>query len=81
MKNWEAYEDKIKELGGAICLTENNKLVWCNSAPCCKCKFNNVDDGCTENMFNWLYQEYKKPKIKISKATKTILESLDKECN
>jgi hypothetical protein len=79
MKNFEAYEDKIKELKGEIALNESNELVSCIGFCCRNCKFSNSGNNeyCSKNMFEWLYEEYKKPKVKISLATKYFLESLN----
>lgn len=79
MKNFEAYEDKIKELEGNIALNKSNELVSCNALHCCDCKFSDRSRGeyCSAVMLEWLYEEYKKPKIKVPLATKYFLESLD----
>lgn len=79
MKNFEAYEDKIKELKGEIALNKSNELVSCIGFYCRDCKFSNSGNSeyCPKNMFEWLYEEYKKPKVKISLATKYFLESLN----
>jgi hypothetical protein len=79
MKNFEVYEDKIKELKGHIALNKSDKLVSCNGFRCSDCKFSGIDDSeyCHQNIFEWLYEEYKKPKVKISLASKYFLESLN----
>ena len=81
MKNFEAYEDKIKGLKGEIALNKSNELVLCNGFSCNDCKFSNSNNGndkyCRQNMFEWLYKEYEKPKPKIPLATKYFLESLN----
>lgn len=79
MKNFEAYEDKIKELKGEIALNKSNELVSCIGFCCRDCKFSNSGNSeyCPKNMFEWLYKEYKKPKPKIPLATKYFLESLN----
>ena len=79
MKNFEAYEDKIKELEGNIALNKSNELVSCNALRCYDCKFSSRSRGeyCSAVMLEWLYEEYKKPKIKVPLATKYFLESLD----
>lgn len=66
MKNFEAYEDKIKELKGEIALNKSNELVSCIGFYCRDCKFSNSGNSeyCPKNMFEWLYEEYKKPKAK-----------------
>ena len=78
MKNFEAYEDKIKELEGNIALNKSNELVSCIGFRCYDCKFDSSNGKyCSQVMFEWLYEEYKKSKIKIPLATKVILESLN----
>lgn len=79
MKNFEAYEDKIKELKGNIALNKSNELVSCIGFRCSDCKFSGRGNGkyCLQNMFEWLYKEHQKPKIKIPLATKYFLESLN----
>lgn len=79
MKNFEAYEDKIKGLEGKIALNKSNELVSCSGFRCSDCKFSGRGNGkyCLQNMFEWLYKEHQKPKIKIPLATKYFLESLN----
>ncbi len=81
MKNFEAYEDKIKELKGDIALNKSDELVSCKGFHCSDCKFSSSNSGngkyCHQNRVEWLYEEYKKPKVKISLATKYFLESLN----
>lgn len=79
MKNFEAYEDKIKELKGKIALNKSNELVSCIGFRCSDCKFSGRGDGkyCLQKTFEWLYKEHQKPKIKIPLATKYFLESLN----
>lgn len=79
MKNFEAYEDKIKGMEGKIALNKSNELVSCIGFRCSDCKFSGRGNGkyCLQNMFEWLYKEYKKPKPKIPLVTKYFLESLN----
>ena len=79
MKNFEAYEDKIKGFKGKIALNKSNELVSCIGFRCSDCKFSGRGNGkyCLQNMFEWLYKEHQKPKIKIPLATKYFLESLN----
>ena len=53
MKNFEAYEDKIKELKGEIALNKSNELVSCIGFYCRDCKFSNSGNSeyCPKNMF------------------------------
>lgn len=83
MKNFEAYEDKIKELKGEIALNKSNELVSCIGFYCRDCKFSNSGNSeyCPKNMFEWLYKEYKNQKPKIPLATKVILENLKDNWN
>lgn len=83
MKNFEAYEDKIKELKGSIALNKSNELVSCIGFRCSDCKFSGRSNGkyCLQNMFEWLYKEYKNPKPKIPLVTKVILENLKDNWN
>jgi hypothetical protein len=70
MKNFEAYEDKIKGMKGKIALNKSNELVSCIGFRCSDCKFSGRGNGkyCLQNMFEWLYKEHQKPKIKIPLA-------------
>lgn len=81
MKNFEAYEDKIKGMKGKIALNKSNELVSCIGFRCSDCKFSGRGNGkyCLQNMFEWLYKEHQKPKIKIPLATKVILENLNEK--
>lgn len=83
MKNFEVYEDKIKESKGCIALNKSNELVLCIGFRCRDCKFSGRGNGkyCLQNMFEWLYKEHQKPKIKIPLATKVILENLKDNWN
>ena len=80
MKNFEAYENKIKALKGEIALNQNNELISCIGFHCRDCKFNVKGNHCIQNLLNWLYEEYEKPKFEIPLATKAILENLDGRC-
>lgn len=77
MKNWEAYEEKIKELNYLFGISKDGEIASCNCLSCYNCIFLNKDGVCRKQMLEWLYEEYKKPKIKIPLATKVILENLD----
>lgn len=79
MKNFEAYESKIKKLKCDIAMNQNSELVSCNDFCCRNCKFGVSDKPCPQNIISWLYEEYKNPKIKIHLATKVILENIDEK--
>lgn len=72
MKNFEAYESKIKELRTNTALIKNNELVPCTSVSCGECKFYDKDSDCSAKMFEWLYEEYKEP-IKLSRLEYELL--------
>lgn len=77
MKNFEAYETDIKTIGlETLAVSKKTGLLNdCDILGCGECTF--LDKKCcNKNRVNWLYEEYKKPKAKISLATKVILENL-----
>lgn len=78
MKNFEAYESKIKELRTNTALIKNNELVPCTSVSCGECKFYDKDSDCTTKMFEWLYEEYKEPPIKLSQLEFELLKYYQK---
>ncbi|RHQ87414.1 hypothetical protein DWX89_03015 [Coprobacillus sp. AF21-8LB] len=63
MKNWEAYESKIKELRTNVALMKNNELVPCTSVSCGECKFYSSDSDCSAKLFEWFYEECQKQKV------------------
>ena len=78
MKNFEAYEEKIKELNYNFAI-KNDECVRCINI-CERCEFiSNPFGSCPQNKTKWLYKEYiePKPKVKIPLATKYFLESLN----
>lgn len=78
MKNFEVYEDKIKEYDYDFA-AKNGEVIKCYGT-CKSCDFGiNNSGNCKYNQIKWLYEEYKKPKIKISLATKYFLESLNEK--
>ena len=48
MKNFEVYEDKIKELKGEIALNKSNELVSCIGFYCRDCKFSRSEEHTSE---------------------------------
>lgn len=78
MKNFEAYEEKIKELNYNFAI-KNDECVRCINI-CERCEFiSNPFGSCPQNKIKWLYKKYiePKPKVKIPLATKYFLESLN----
>lgn len=60
MKNWEFYEEEIKEnnfIFGVI----DDEIVRCLSANCGKCSFKNI--SCGTQRLRFLYQEHKKIRL------------------
>lgn len=75
MKNFEAYEDKIKELNYDFAV-KNGEVIKCYGS-CNSCDFRPNNSGnCKYNKIKWLYEKYK---IKIPLATKVILENLNEK--
>ena len=62
MKNWEFYEDELKEHSLAFALM-NNKICWCSDISCDECMFYMGSQTCGEAKLEWLYQEYKEPVV------------------
>lgn len=63
MKNWEFYEDELKEHSLAFALM-NNKVYWCSDITCSECAFSmgsQTCGECGEAKLKWLYQEHKEP--------------------
>lgn len=78
MKNFEAYKDYISKRGTNVMAIKNGEAIDCVGTPCEECLFESPNE-CNKRKGKWLYEEYKKPKIKIPLATKVILESLDEK--
>ena len=77
MKNFEAYEDEIRNVGFYFGVTKNNEIADCGAIDCNECIFYLSCKPSTK--IKWLYEEYQKPKVKIPFATKVILESLNEK--
>lgn len=75
MKNFEAYKDYISIRGTDAMAIKNGEAIDCKGTPCEECLFKLANE-CVKRKGQWLYEEYKKPKIKIPLATKIILENL-----
>lgn len=56
MKNWEFYEEELKEYGFAFALV-NNQICWCSDVSCSECAF--CSFNCNGSKVQWLYQEHK----------------------
>lgn len=68
MKNWEKYEEAIKEIGFSFAvLKSSNEVVDCaigRRFSCNECLF--VDEPgytCEDDRVKWLYSEYKEPVV------------------
>lgn len=77
MKNFEAYEEKIRNTDFYFGVTRDNEVEDCGAIDCNECIFYLCCKPSTK--VRWLYEEYQKPKIKIPLATKYILENLDEK--
>lgn len=73
MKNWEKYEKEIKALGiNSFAMTKDGRAVECANdiLSCDSCAFgrNEIIRSCYRKKIEWLYEEYKEPKIDWSKV-------------
>lgn len=75
MKNWEFYEDKLKEFLKTNYFKEvaisNGEIVCCSETTCKKCGLKDVGD-CQENFIKYLYEEHKEP-IKLTRLEYELL--------
>lgn len=72
MKNWEFYEEKIKEnnfIFGVI----DGEIVRCLSVNCGKCSFKSI--SCGTQRLRFLYQEHKEP-IRLTDDEKVLCKLL-----
>lgn len=77
MLNFEKYKETIKGISINSFAMKDGKVKVCEKIPCRECDFHDENCSCGFKKTYWLYKEYQKNKIKISKATKTVLENLD----
>ena len=71
MKNFEVYEDKIKEYDYDFA-RKNGEVIECYGT-CKNCDFRSNNFGnCKHNKIKWLYEEYKEP-IKLSRLEFELL--------
>lgn len=71
MKNFEVYEDKIKEYDYDFA-EKNGEVIKCYGT-CKSCDFGiNNSGNCKYNQIKWLYEEYKEP-IKLSRLEFELL--------
>lgn len=77
MKNFEKWEKEVKQI-----VIQNKPIAVVNNKPCVcdpqcsQCRFNkNNGDmrGCIVKGFEWLYEEYKEPSIKLSQLEYELL--------
>lgn len=72
MKNWEKYEDSIRQIGSDFGMMNDGEIGPCGRMACFKCIFTD----CNKERINWLYSEYEPPKPKLTREEKTFLDSL-----
>lgn len=71
MLNIEYYKDKLVELGVIDpdrLAVISEQLQVCEAVHCCECLFNPYGSLCSVDALNWLFSEYKKPKVDWSKV-------------
>lgn len=79
MKNWEKYEKKIRALRTIrFGVTAKGEVNYCSETGCRKCIFEmrSEDNCCSERALEWLYSEYKEPKLKLTKEEKVFLDAI-----
>lgn len=77
MLNFEKYKETIKGISINSFAMKDGKVKVCEKISCRECDFHDKNCSCGFKKTYWLYEEYKKPKIKILKVTKVILENLN----
>lgn len=73
MKNWEKYEEKVKEVNykfGVI----GNEIKRCDVIICKDCIFSSSLQ-CNSERVKWLYADYEEPKLKLTKEERAIVEA------
>ena len=64
MKNWEKYEERLKEIGTCFAATKDGTVDECARTNCSVCTFYNLDISCELSRIKWLYQDYiEEPKL------------------
>lgn len=78
MKNFEFYEEKIKEIGSMSIAFVDGEILSCSSVHCENCEFSTRNGGedCEENYINWLYSEHKETP-KLTKKERLMCEILE----
>ena len=79
MKNWEKYEKKIRALRTIrFGVTAKGEVNYCSETGCRKCIFEmrSEDNCCSERALEWLYSEYKEPKLKLTKEEKAFVDAI-----
>lgn len=77
MRNFEYYEDKIKEFinsGNDFCINKKDEMVLCENCICNNCRFYGADESCVSRLIKWFYEEYRP---KINKRTKLFVDALE----
>lgn len=79
MTNFEMYREDILRInadGNVAVSKAGNKPVPCKELLCNVCKFNTKKSGCTQpnEIINWLYEEYQKPALRLTKAERGFCE-------
>ena len=73
MKNWEKYEEKVKEVNykfGVI----GNEIERCATIICKDCIFSSGLQ-CNPERIKWLYEDYEEAKPKLTKKERAVVEA------
>lgn len=63
MKNWEFYEEELREYSLSFAM-KDNQICWCSDISCNECMFYiTKSQTCASARLEWLYQEHKRPVV------------------
>lgn len=76
MKNWEKYEDEIKEFGVVtFALRRVCDATECSTISCSECALRLSEELCGRVVANWLYMEYREPQPTLTDKEFAIIEA------
>lgn len=76
MKNWEKYEEELKDVGLSFAVTRSG-IERCADVRCHDCVLGHMGGGnCDIDRLNWLYKDYIAPKPKLTIKERAIVESI-----
>lgn len=73
MKNWEKYEEKVKEVDYKFGVV-GDEIKGCDAINCKDCIFRSGIQ-CNPGRIKWLYSDYEEPKPKLTKEERAVVKA------